>query len=52
MWILAAALAGGMALPAYADDDDEEEDEPIGEMDDVDFGSGAGGGDGASGLRG
>ena len=32
MWILAAALAGGMALPAYADDGDEEEDEPIGEI--------------------
>ena len=33
IWILAAALAAGMAVPAYADDDDDEEDpEPIGEI--------------------
>ena len=24
IWILAAALAAGMAVPAYADDDDDE----------------------------
>ena len=33
IWILAAALAAGMAVPAYADDDDDEEDpEPVGEI--------------------
>lgn len=32
MWILAAAMAAGMAVPAYADDDDDEDLEPVGEI--------------------
>lgn len=32
MWMLAAVLAVGTAVPAYADDDDDEDLEPVGEI--------------------